>query len=94
MFITTYNSISKDGEKSYVNRISITTKWTLMQRTGTAQDLGVRLNSKLTFRNHVVTICRKGYRNLGFVILRTEGFTNIKAITTLYDALIRLVSRV
>lgn len=61
----------------------------LMQRTDAVQDLGVRLNSELTFREHIVNVCKKAYRSLGFVIRRAEGFTNMKAITSLYNALIR-----
>lgn len=60
-----------------------------MKRTETVRDLGVLMDTELTFRNHIVTVCKKAYRSLGFILRRAHNFTNIKAITALYNALIR-----
>lgn len=62
---------------------------TSIERVEKVRDLGVRLNTELTFRDHIVNVCKKSYRSLGFVLRRASGFTNIKAVAALYNALIR-----
>ncbi|XP_022826307.1 uncharacterized protein LOC111356245 [Spodoptera litura] len=62
---------------------------TALQRVTQVRDLGVHLTPDLTFREHIVKICKKAYRNLGFVLRQSQGFTNITAIRVLYDALVR-----
>lgn len=61
---------------------------TPMVRVEEVRDLGVRLNTELHFRDHIASICRKAYRNLGFVLRRVQRFS-IAAIVTLYNALVR-----
>ncbi|CAG9131190.1 unnamed protein product [Plutella xylostella] len=53
------------------------------------RDLGVRLTAQLTFRDHITNICKKAFRNLGFVLRRVQGFNNIRTIIALYNALVR-----
>lgn len=60
-----------------------------MQRVTQVRDLGVYLTPDLTFREHIIKICKKAYRNLGFVLRQSQGFTNITTIRVLYDALVR-----
>lgn len=57
---------------------------TPMQRVGEVKDLGVLLKSNLTFRDHIVSICKKAFQNLGFVMRESHVFTNINAIRVLY----------
>ncbi|CAD0206703.1 unnamed protein product [Chrysodeixis includens] len=52
-----------------------------MQRVTEVRDLGVHLTPDLTFREHITKICKKAYRNLGFVLRQAQGFTNITTIT-------------
>lgn len=61
----------------------------LIKREESVRDLGVKFDDKLTFREHIVNICKQAFKRLGFVIRTVKGFTNIKAISLLYNALIR-----
>ncbi|KAG6446679.1 hypothetical protein O3G_MSEX004560 [Manduca sexta] len=61
----------------------------ILNRKETVRDLGVCLDIELTFRNHIINVCKKTFRSLGFVLRRAEGFTDNKAITSLYNALVR-----
>ncbi|XP_030032976.2 uncharacterized protein LOC115449339 [Manduca sexta] len=60
-----------------------------IRRVSQVRDLGVHLTPELTFRDHITKICKKAYRNLGFVLRQTRHFTNITTIRVLYDALVR-----
>ncbi|XP_022816195.1 uncharacterized protein LOC111349333 [Spodoptera litura] len=60
-----------------------------LQRVTGVRDLGVFMTPDLTFREHITRICKKAYRNLGFVLRQTQSFTNITTVRVLYDALVR-----
>ena len=60
-----------------------------MARVREVRDLGVRLTTDLSFREHILNCCKKAYRNLGFLIRTVNGFTNTRAIIALYNALVR-----
>lgn len=60
-----------------------------MRRVSEVRDLGVRLTTGLSYSDHITHICKKAYRNLGFVLRRAQGFTNTAAIISLYNALVR-----
>lgn len=60
-----------------------------MVRVTEVRDLGVSFNTSLTFRDHITRCCRKAFRNLGFMLRTVRGFTNVKAIIALYNALVR-----
>lgn len=49
----------------------------------------MHFTADLSFRNHIVMTCKKAYRNLGFVMRQVQGFSNINAIRTLYEALVK-----
>lgn len=61
----------------------------LLQRVMEVKDLGINFTCDLQFRNHVVQVCKKAYRNLGFVLRQANDFTNISALKALYEALVR-----
>ncbi|XP_022828366.1 uncharacterized protein LOC111357792 [Spodoptera litura] len=61
----------------------------LLQRVTEVKDLGIHFSSDLRFRKHVVYVCKKAYRNLGFVLRQANDFTNISALRALYEALVR-----
>lgn len=60
-----------------------------LKRVTEVKDLGVKFTADLQFRDHIVSVCKKAYRNLGFILRRSYGFNNIKAIIALYNALVR-----
>ena len=60
-----------------------------LKREEVVRDLGVRMDIQLRFREHITSVCKKAYKRLGFVLRRAASFTNLKAISVLYDALIR-----
>ena len=60
-----------------------------MERVTEVRDLGVVFSGDLNFRDHITKICKKAFRNLGFMMRQTRGFTSIAAVKALYDALVR-----
>ncbi|CAH2103089.1 unnamed protein product [Euphydryas editha] len=60
-----------------------------MTRVKEIKDLGVYFNTQLNFRDHIVNICKKAYKKLGFLLRTVRTFTNLKAITVLYNTLVR-----
>ncbi|CAB3227417.1 unnamed protein product [Arctia plantaginis] len=62
---------------------------TPLTRVTEVRDLGVNFTTALTFRNHITKICKKAYRNLGFILRTVQQFTNISAVIALYNALVR-----
>lgn len=60
-----------------------------MQRVSQVRGLGVIFTQELTFREHINKICKKAYRNLGFVLRQAQGFAYITTLKVLYDALVR-----
>lgn len=57
--------------------------------TTTVKDLGVLLDTKLRFDNHINTAINKAYRMLGFLIRQCKNFTNIKTLNILFNSLVR-----
>ena len=55
------------------------------------KDLGIILDSKLSFKNHVEYITAKASKILGFVFRTAKNFTNIQCLKALYYALVRSV---
>lgn len=60
-----------------------------LQRVSEVKDLGVRFTADLNFREHIVGVCRKAYRNLGFILRQSVGFDNFNALRALYEALVK-----
>lgn len=60
-----------------------------MRRVSEVRDLGVQLKSTLSFREYIIDICKKAFRRLGFILRTASGFSNVKAVTALYNALVR-----
>ena len=55
-------------------------------RVETIQDLGVTIDSNLSFGKHICLAVREAYRSLGFIIRISRDFQNFNAIITLYNA--------
>ncbi|XP_072934942.1 uncharacterized protein [Epargyreus clarus] len=60
-----------------------------LQRVTEVNDLGVRFSADLNFRDHITEVCKRAYRNLGFILRQSGTFTNISAIRALYEALVK-----
>lgn len=61
----------------------------LLQRIDVVKDLGILLDTKLTFNDHIDYITNKAYKNLGFVKRSCENFDNILCIKLLYFSYVR-----
>lgn len=55
----------------------------------TIRDLGVVLDSKLTFKPHIEQIVNKSFKMLGFIWRNCKQFKNIAAFKILYNSLVR-----
>lgn len=53
------------------------------------RDLGIFMDSKLSFTTHMDSIAKKSWRMLGFVKRTCKDFRNVYTILTLYNSLIR-----
>lgn len=62
---------------------------TLVQRVDHVKDLGVILDSKLTFKQHISFITAKASRQLGLMTRMTRNFTDIHCLKTLFCSLVR-----
>ncbi|CAH1381412.1 unnamed protein product, partial [Tenebrio molitor] len=60
-----------------------------LQRVNEFKDLGVVVDSKLTFRSHVEYVLSKAYRSLGFVIRNGKLFDNPQTLLCLYKTYVR-----
>lgn len=53
------------------------------------RDLGVIMDSKLIFNNHIDKIVKKAYKLLGFLIRSCKNFNLMKSIKIIYCSLVR-----
>lgn len=60
-----------------------------IQRVFEVRDLGILFDGKLTFKKHIDTIIMNSYRALGFVKRCTREMCSVKAISLLYNSLVR-----
>lgn len=61
----------------------------LLGSRSSVTDLGVTIDSKLCFSNHVIESCRSAYRILGFIFRSGSFITNIYSLKLLYCTLVR-----
>lgn len=62
---------------------------TLLDRVNQIRDLGLILDSRLNFRDHIIAACESANRMLGFVMRVSYAFKGIRAALTLYKAYVR-----
>lgn len=62
---------------------------TTLKRETTVKDLGVFLDSKLTFKDHVSYIVSKASSQLGFIFRFSKTFKDVYCLKALYCALVR-----
>lgn len=53
------------------------------------RDLGLEMVPDLTFRKHIINLCAKSFRNMGFILRQSTNFNNTFVIKILYNALVR-----
>ena len=68
---------------------SYTMGGSLLGRVCSVKDLGVTLDRKMTFNEHVTAVTAKAFATLGFMRRNTTAFKDIHALKALYSALIR-----
>ncbi len=61
----------------------------VIDRVSSIKDLGVIIDDKLSFTEHVEMISRKSYQMLGFVFRCGKYFRNKSSLLLLYNALVR-----
>ena len=60
-----------------------------LNRLDSIKDLGVIFDNKLSFTLHVNEITKIAYKNLGFVIRNSQGFTDLQVIMLLFNAFVK-----
>ncbi|XP_055542947.1 uncharacterized protein LOC129728527 [Wyeomyia smithii] len=60
-----------------------------LKRESTVKDLGILLDTKLNFKDHVAYIVSKASSQLGFLFRFAKKFKNIYCLETLYCAIVR-----
>lgn len=87
-------NVRKCFSMHFTNRdIPLKTKYKLsnveLPSVDTICDLGVILDSKLTFHSHYNNITSKAYRMLGFIMRTTKNFPGSKCVSLLYNTMVR-----
>lgn len=62
-----------------------------LKRDKVTKDLGIYLDSKLTFADHVSVSVNKAYKNLGFILRASKPFSDIHCVKLLYYAYVRSI---
>lgn len=78
---------------SYTRRVNIissvyTLNTNILPRVSGIKDLGVYFDSRLSFSNHIDSMCASASRTLGFVMRSCRYFNNIQLMKTLYFSLV------
>lgn len=63
----------------------------VLDHVGTVKDLGVTLDSALTFNDHINITCNRGLKLLGFLNRSLSDFHNVNCFKSLYCSFIRSV---
>lgn len=62
-----------------------------LERVTQIRDLGVTLDSCLTFNTHIANICKQSYMSLGFVMRQSSLFQSKSTIIALYFSFVRSI---
>lgn len=60
-----------------------------LKRASCTHDLGILVDSRLTFEQHVSSIVNASYRKLGLISRMTKKFTNVNCVVLLYSSSVR-----
>jgi len=89
-------NINKCRVMSFTRKVNVITHNYIIQgipliRCNEIRDLGVIIDSSLSFIPHINHICNRATQMLGFVVRSTRDFTNTDCIKTLYISLVRSI---
>ena len=98
---TTHNWCAKNGMLLNINKCTVISftrcvtkivfnydiNGTVLSRVEIIRDLGVMLDSSLTFKNHIQSICARAHQVLGFIKRRSKEFDDTYLTKTLYYSL-------
>ena len=62
-----------------------------INRVNTVKDLGILLDAKLSFAQHISATTAKAYAVLGFIKRNTQQFNDIYCLKSLFSALVRSI---
>lgn len=79
------------SRKKRSNTVTYSIKRIPLQTVHEVRDLGIIMDSKMTFRSHIDNIVMKSARLLGFLKRSTKGFKMIKTKIVLYNAFVRSI---
>ncbi|CAK1593267.1 unnamed protein product [Parnassius mnemosyne] len=77
------------GRKRNINIFKYTLKGSELSRCNEIRDLGITIDNKLLYDQHIEQIVNKAYKALGFIIRSCSSFRNLKSIKILYCSLVR-----
>lgn len=63
----------------------------ILKRETVIKDLGVLLDHKLSFKQHIAYTCSKASKTLGFIFRIAKDFKNIQCLKALYCSLVRSI---
>lgn len=64
---------------------------TLLERVDSIRDLGVTIDSKLRFHEHISTVTAKAFSVLGFIRRHSSSFKDVYTLKALYCSLVRSI---
>lgn len=82
-------SVISFGRKRAMQFFDYTLRQTNLKRETTVKDLGVLLDTKLTFKDHTAYIVSKASSQLGFIFRFAKKFKDVYCLKALYCALVR-----
>lgn len=68
---------------------SYTLNGELLKRVNVVKDLGIYLDTKLSFDHHIESVVHKSFKNLGFILRTTKDFKREKSVLILYNSMVR-----
>lgn len=77
--------------KKYANLFDYKINNVVINKLNSVRDLGVKVDSKLTFSEHIDSITNKAYKNLGFIFRVTQPFSDVGCLKMLYYSYVRSV---
>lgn len=82
-------SVISFGRKKSILHFDYALEGVRLKRESTVKDLGVLLDSKLTFKDHVAYVVAKASSQLGFLFRFAKKFKDIYCLKSLYCSIVR-----
>lgn len=84
-------SVISFGRKRSLMRFDYSIAGKIINRVSSIKDLGVVLDEKLTFKDHIGYITSKASKCLGFIFRAAKHFTDVHCLKALYCSLVRSI---